>query len=68
MELEHGLISWYLSGPSKYGKKTTPTISDDERRSTYDQQYFHSSPLFSALGGERKVLVPVSTFRKFCPE
>ncbi|KAF2937114.1 uncharacterized protein [Oryza sativa Japonica Group] len=47
------------SGPSKYGKKTTPTISDDERRSTYDQQYFHSSPLFSALGGERKVLVPV---------
>ncbi|KAF0911047.1 hypothetical protein E2562_005434 [Oryza meyeriana var. granulata] len=47
------------SGPSKYGKKTTPTISDDERRSTYDQQYFHSSPLFSALDGERKLLVPV---------
>ncbi|EEC74448.1 hypothetical protein OsI_09853 [Oryza sativa Indica Group] len=48
-----------FAGPSKYGKKTTPTISDDERRSTYDQQYFHSSPLFSALDGERKVLVPV---------
>ncbi|XP_015691210.2 uncharacterized protein LOC102700130 [Oryza brachyantha] len=47
------------SGPSKYGKKTTPTISDDDRRSTYDPQYFHSSPLFSALDGERKLLLPV---------
>nr|CCI55422.1 PH01B031C15.5 [Phyllostachys edulis] len=47
------------SGSSKYGKKTTSTSLDDDRRSTYDQQYSRNSPLFSALDCERKLLVPV---------
>ncbi|KAM0835990.1 hypothetical protein ACQ4PT_062600 [Festuca glaucescens] len=45
------------SGPSKYGKKTT--YLDDDNRSTYDQQYSHYSPLFSALDCERKQLLPI---------
>lgn len=45
------------SGPSKYGKKIT--YLDDDCRSTYDQQYSHHSPLFSALDCERKLLVPI---------
>ncbi|XBH58481.1 uncharacterized protein [Aegilops tauschii subsp. strangulata] len=45
------------SGSSKYGKKTT--ILDDDRRSTYDQQYSNYSPLFSALDCERKQLIPI---------
>ncbi|KAE8808435.1 hypothetical protein D1007_15184 [Hordeum vulgare] len=45
------------SGSSKYGKKTTTL--DDDRRSTYDQQYSNYSPLFSALDCERKQLLPI---------
>ncbi|CAM0870489.1 unnamed protein product [Alopecurus aequalis] len=46
------------SGPSKYGKKIT-TYLDDDPRSTYDEQYSHYSPLFSALDCERKQLIPI---------
>ncbi|KAG8073317.1 hypothetical protein GUJ93_ZPchr0006g43659 [Zizania palustris] len=53
------------SGPSKYGKKITSTSLDDDRRSTYDQQYLHSSSLFSALDGERKLLVPVGLQQQY---
>ncbi|KAG8095615.1 hypothetical protein GUJ93_ZPchr0013g36267 [Zizania palustris] len=65
MEHEHGLISLFLLGPSKYGKKTTSASLDDDLRSTYDQQYLHSSSLFSALDGERKVLVPVGLQQEY---
>ncbi|GJN09203.1 hypothetical protein PR202_ga27186 [Eleusine coracana subsp. coracana] len=44
------------SGSSKWGKK--PTISDDERRSTYDQHYSRST-LFSVFDDEKKILLPV---------
>lgn len=46
-----------FSGASKYGKKIT--YLDDDCRSTYDQQYSHYSPLFSALDCERKQLIPI---------